>query len=67
MSSADTQDQAWLIQTNVQFCASSYPAVTVDHDDAAAFMVLGGYLRNQYLHGAIREQGGAYGGAAWGL
>ena len=58
------QDQAWLIQTNVQFCASSYPAVTVDHADAAAFMVLGSYLRNGYLHSAIREQGGAYGGGA---
>lgn len=57
-------DQAWLIQTNVQFCASAYPAVDVSHEDAAAFMVLGSYLRNGYLHGAIREQGGAYGGGA---
>lgn len=60
----DNQDIAWLIQTNVQCCASSYPAVAVDHDDAAALMILGGYLRNGYLHGAIREQGGAYGGGA---
>jgi Zn-dependent M16 (insulinase) family peptidase len=27
-------------------------------------MVLGGFLRNNYLHRAIREQGGAYGGGA---
>ncbi|OUY06046.1 insulinase family protein [Acinetobacter populi] len=60
----DQQDQAWLIQTNVQFCASAYPAVDIVHPDAAAFMVLGPYLRNGYLHGAIREQGGAYGGGA---
>ena len=25
-------------------------------------MVLGGFLRNGFLHRAIREQGGAYGG-----
>lgn len=60
----DQADEAWLIQTNVQFCASAYPAVDIVHPDAAAFMVLGSYLRNGYLHGAIREQGGAYGGGA---
>lgn len=58
------QDEAWLIQTNVQACAASYAAVDVSHADAAAFMVLGGYLRNGFLHGAIREKGGAYGGGA---
>ncbi len=36
----------------------------VEHDDAAALTVLGGYLRNGFLHTAIREQGGAYGGGA---
>ena len=58
------QDEAWLIQTNVHFCASAYPAVNILHPDAAAFMVLGSYLRNGYLHSAIREKGGAYGGGA---
>lgn len=57
-------DEAWLIQSNVQFCASAYPAVGVLHPDAAAFMVLGSYLRNGFLHSAIREKGGAYGGGA---
>ena len=32
--------------------------------DAAALMVLGGFLRNGFLHRVIREQGGAYGGGA---
>ncbi|MEB3766545.1 insulinase family protein [Acinetobacter sp. MD2] len=59
-----TQNQAWLIQTNVQFCASAYPAVTVTHPDAAPLMVLAAYLRNGFLHSAIREKGGAYGGGA---
>jgi len=34
------------------------------HPDAAALTVLGGFLRNGFLHRAIREQGGAYGGGA---
>ena len=59
-----TKDQAWLIQANVQFCASAYPAVEVSHPDAAPLMVLAGYLRNGFLHSAIREKGGAYGGGA---
>lgn len=57
-------DQAWLIQANVQFCASVYQAVEVSHPDAAPLMVLAGYLRNGFLHSAIREKGGAYGGGA---
>ncbi len=55
---------AWLANTQVQFCAAAYPAVAVDHDDVAALMILGGFLRNGFLHRAIREQGGAYGGGA---
>ena len=62
--STNSKDLAWLIQTNVQFCAASYPATVVDHPDTAALMVLGPYLRNGFLHRALREQGGAYGGGA---
>ncbi|OTG65115.1 insulinase family protein [Acinetobacter silvestris] len=58
------KDQAWLIQSNVQFCAAAYAAVDVAHPDAAPLMVLAGYLRNGFLHSAIREKGGAYGGGA---
>lgn len=56
--------QAWQTNTQVNFCAKSVPSVAITHDDAAALSVLGGYLRNGYLHRAIREQGGAYGGGA---
>jgi Zn-dependent M16 (insulinase) family peptidase len=56
--------QAWLTNTQVNFCAKAYPTVPADHPDAAALTVLGGFLRNGYLHRAIREQGGAYGGGA---
>lgn len=56
--------QAWLTNTQVNFCAKAYPTVPADHPDAAALTVLGGFLRNGFLHRAIREQGGAYGGGA---
>lgn len=59
-----SEDEAWLIQANVQFCSSAYQAVDVAHADAAPLMVLAAYLRNGYLHSAIREKGGAYGGGA---
>ncbi|WP_166255707.1 insulinase family protein [Marinobacter salicampi] len=56
--------QAWLTSTQVNFCAKAYSTVAVDHPDAAALTVLGGFLRNGYLHRTIREKGGAYGGGA---
>lgn len=59
-----TVRQLWLTNTQVNFCAKAYPTVPVEHPDAAALTVLGGFLRNGYLHRAIREQGGAYGGGA---
>ena len=60
----DKVNQAWITSTQVNFCSKSYPTVAVEHDDAAALTVLGGFLRNGYLHRVIREQGGAYGGGA---
>lgn len=57
-------NQAWLTSTQVNFCARAYPTVAADHPDAPALMILGGYLRNGFLHRTIREQGGAYGGGA---
>ena len=56
--------ELWKTSTQVNFCAKSYPTVAMAHPDAAALTVLGGFLRNGYLHRAIREQGGAYGGGA---
>ena len=53
-----------MTNTQVNFCARAYPTVTVAHPDAAPLTVLGGVLRNGFLHRAIREQGGAYGGGA---
>lgn len=56
--------EAWLGNLAVNYCAKAHAAVPSAHDDAAALSVLGGFLRNGYLHRAIREQGGAYGGGA---
>ena len=56
--------QMWVTSTPVNFCAKAYPTVPMEHEDAAALSVLAGFLRNGYLHTAIREQGGAYGGGA---
>lgn len=60
----DQVKEAWLTSTQVNFCAKAYPTVGIDHEDAAPLTVLGGFLRNGFLHRAIREQGGAYGGGA---
>ena len=48
----------------MSFCARAFPAVPQAHPDAPALRVLGPYLRNTFLHRAIREQGGAYGAGA---
>ncbi len=60
----ETINQAWLTSTQVNFCAKAYATVPVGHTDAAPLTVLGGFLRNGFLHRSIREQGGAYGGGA---
>jgi len=56
--------QAWSTSTQVNFCANAYPTVPAGHPDAPALMVLAGFLRNNFLHRVVREQGGAYGGGA---
>lgn len=56
--------EAWITNTQVNFCAKAYATVPSEHPDSAALTVLGGFLRNGYLHRTIREQGGAYGGGA---
>ncbi len=57
-------NQVWVTTTQVNFCARAYPTVATNHPDAAPLQVLGSFLRNNFLHRSIREQGGAYGGGA---
>ena len=56
--------QGWLTNSQVNFCAKAFPTVPMTHPDSAPLVVLGNVLRNGFLHRAIREQGGAYGGGA---
>ena len=56
--------ELWIANSQVNFCGIAFPTVPTGHEDAASLTVLGGFLRNNYLHRAIREQGGAYGGGA---
>ncbi len=55
---------AFVVTTQVNYCASAFPTVPESHDDSAALSILGSVLRNGYLHTEIREKGGAYGGGA---
>ncbi|MFT7687983.1 MAG: Zn-dependent M16 (insulinase) family peptidase [Candidatus Azotimanducaceae bacterium] len=61
---APHREQAWITTTQVNYCASAFMTIPENHPDSAALSILGGVLRNGYLHKAIREQGGAYGGGA---
>ena len=56
--------QAWLTNTQVNFCAKAFAGVPLAHPDSAALTVLAVFMRNGYLHNHIREKGGAYGGGA---
>ncbi|WP_322522001.1 insulinase family protein [Guyparkeria halophila] len=56
--------EAWIGNLAVNYCAKAHACVPPKHPDAAALAVLGGFMRNGFLHTAIREKGGAYGGGA---
>jgi Zn-dependent M16 (insulinase) family peptidase len=58
------QDRAFVVTTQVNYCATAFPTVAESHPDAAALSVLSGVLRNNFLHSELREKGGAYGGGA---
>lgn len=60
----EQSNQLWTTSTEVNFSAKAYQTVPSAHEDSAALAVLGPFLRNGYLHRAIRETGGAYGGGA---
>jgi len=56
--------ELWTTATEVNFVSTAFKAVPTLHEDAPAFAVLGPFLRNGFLHRAVRETGGAYGGGA---
>ncbi len=55
---------AWFANADVNFCAKAYAAVPQGAPDAPALAVLARYLSDGFLHPAVRERGGAYGGGA---
>ncbi|MGE0860242.1 MAG: insulinase family protein [Gammaproteobacteria bacterium] len=61
---ASDSPAGWLAAAQVNFLAKAYAAMPEDHPDAPLLTVLGRYLQDGYLHGAIREKGGAYGSGA---
>lgn len=56
--------QAYVTDTSVNFCARAFNGCDMTNDDSAALSVLAQVLKNGFLHSAVREQGGAYGGGA---
>ncbi len=60
----DTVREIWTTSTQVNFCAKAFPTVPSGHPDHAPLCVLAGFMRNTFLHRAVREQGGAYGAGA---
>ena len=54
-------DPAFIVTTQVNYCAAAYPTVPESSPDAIVFSILAGVLRNTFLHPMIREKGGAYG------
>ena len=56
--------EGWGTSTAVAFVAKTLPVASLGHADAPCLAVLGKMLRSLYLHGEIREKGGAYGGFA---
>ena len=63
-SQQQTARELWVANSQVNFCAKAYASVPTSHRDAAPLTVLGDFMRNNFLHTHIREQGGAYGGGA---
>lgn len=53
-----------LISSPVAFTAFVFPSLSYTHPDAPALSVAAEIMENNFLHTAIREQGGAYGAGA---
>lgn len=58
------QHEAWLTTTPVSYVVKCFKTADFNHEDSPVLLVLSNLLRSCYLHGEIREKGGAYGGMA---
>jgi hypothetical protein len=59
--SVDQQYEAWVTTTPVSYVARSFKTISYTHEDSAKLFVLSNLLKSCFLHGEIREKGGAYG------
>lgn len=57
-------NEAWLTTTPVSYVAKCFKTPNFTHEDSPVLLVLANLLRSCFLHGEIREKGGAYGGMA---
>ena len=61
---ATSDNQGWIWDLPVNYCALSVPIPDRRHPHTAALTVLSSVLQNRWLHSKVREQGGAYGAGA---
>lgn len=54
--------EACLATTPVSYVAQSYKVADYSHEDSPILLVLSTLLKSCFLHGELREKGGAYGG-----
>ncbi len=65
LSTIETRNEnAWVINSQVNFCAKVFPTEHGSVEDGPSLSVLARYIQDGFLHQHIREQGGAYGGGA---
>ncbi|MDT8446453.1 MAG: insulinase family protein [bacterium] len=62
-SDADLRE-AWVTSTPVNYVAKAFKVPRYLSQEAPKLLVLANLLRSEFLHGEIREKGGAYGGMA---
>lgn len=58
------QREAWITTTPVAYVAQCFKVPTYENPDSPVLLVLSNLIQSCYLHGEIREKGGAYGGMA---
>ncbi|MDX2470282.1 MAG: insulinase family protein, partial [SAR324 cluster bacterium] len=58
------QKEVWFTTTPVSYVAKSFPAPLEKDPLSPKFLVMANLMKSSFLHGEIREKGGAYGGMA---
>jgi presequence protease len=53
--------EAWTTTTPVSYVAQTFKTIPYNHKDSSKILVLANLLKSCFLHGEIREKGGAYG------